>query len=66
MNEFDKQFKRPCSNYIQPKEKKAKPDEIIKYVIYNANDNPNNLTAKFADDNLSATEFMKNVLIVYI
>jgi hypothetical protein len=59
MNEFDKQFKRPVSS-ITPSNNK-KPEQVIKYVIYNAGDETKNKTAFFIQDELSATEFMKKV-----
>ena len=59
MNDFDKQFKRPMSSYLQP-DIKIKADNIIKYVI-----NEENIkTAKFFEDDLAATDFIRKVIII--
>jgi hypothetical protein len=58
MNDFDKQFKRPSSNYLVPSNK-IKTDKITKYVI---NQEETNKTAKFFEDDLAATDFIKKGL----
>jgi hypothetical protein len=64
MNEFDRQLKRPSSNYIEPKVNKIKTDNLIKYIIYDTKDETKNKTARFLEDDLSASQFLKNVIIL--
>jgi hypothetical protein len=66
MNDFDRQFKRPSSNYIEPKASRVKTDNFIKYVIYDTKDETKNKTARFLEDDLSASQFIRKVKVVNI